>query len=346
MPSLRTLLPRSPTPPEVPASAPTPGPRLAPRGATRAPRAAPLLGASAALACLASLVGACGPSPALVSLGGPPGPDPVRPVVARAACEGHAFSVGAHSYCVVSAPLAFDAAATRCEALGGHLAVVRSAEENAAIADALRPLLGFEGRFWIGLAELTEDQWMWGPAEAPTFGAWASGEPNNMGGHENCAELMVPGGEWNDRRCDDAIAYVCEPSESNVAPFGCTGRLVRTPHGQYCFHTSALRSWDDAFAACAASGGQLAKLTTQAESDALREATRGTIGMSVYVGLTDRATEGTFEWTHGRDAFRAFGPGEPNDAGGDEDCVELFPASGKWNDIPCKLARSALCELR
>jgi hypothetical protein len=303
--------------------------------------------ASLALASMTSFASlACGPSPALVSLGGPPGPGPVRPVVARGACEGPTFQAGEHTYCVLGAPLAFDAAATKCETLGGHLAVVRSAEDNALIADTLRPMLGFEGRFWIGLAELTEDQWMWGPGEAPTFGAWASGEPNNAGGRENCAELMVPTGEWNDRACEDAIGYVCEPSAASGAPFGCTGRLVRTSHGEYCFHGSAQRSWDDAFAACAAAGGELAKLTTQAESDALREATRGVIGMSVYVGLTDRAREGSFEWTHGREAFRAFGPGEPNDAGGDEDCVELFPASGKWNDIPCALARSALCELR
>jgi hypothetical protein len=42
--------------------------------------------------------------------------------------------------------------------------------------------------------------------------------------------------------------------------------------------------------------------------------------------------------------FQAFGPGEPNDALGTEDCVELN-RDGTWNDLDCLDASSFVCEL-
>ena len=41
---------------------------------------------------------------------------------------------------------------------------------------------------------------------------WGTGEPNNVHGTENCAELNYHG-YWNDNACKNANNYVCEMEE-------------------------------------------------------------------------------------------------------------------------------------
>jgi len=56
----------------------------------------------------------------------------------------------------------------------------------------------------------------------------------------------------------------------------------------------------------------------------------------VWLGLTDQLNEGQFIWTStGEDlSYSHWNGGEPNNAGGDEDCV-TWAANG-WNDVTCE----------
>lgn len=43
------------------------------------------------------------------------------------------------------------------------------------------------------------------------FTDWASGEPNNADGDENCVDLSHENGfKWNDNSCDVEHRFVCE----------------------------------------------------------------------------------------------------------------------------------------
>jgi hypothetical protein len=42
--------------------------------------------------------------------------------------------------------------------------------------------------------------------------------------------------------------------------------------------------------------------------------------------------------------FANWNDGEPNNSGGNEDCVEMMASSGLWNDQRCYVSRSYLCE--
>lgn len=97
----------------------------------------------------------------------------------------------------------------------------------------------------------------------------------------------------------------------------------------------------------------LVEIETEEENRALVQEARKVVGRTtdyLWIGLTDRAKEGTWRWNSGRDVtFTAWRSGEPNDAFGKEDCaMHYYKHDGKWNDFGCKLDRSvyvgAICE--
>lgn len=55
----------------------------------------------------------------------------------------------------------------------------------------------------------------------------------------------------------------------------------------------------------------------------------------IWIGYSDAITEGSFVWYDGSPlSYSNWAPGEPNDAGGAEDCTQIYP-NGSWNDLNC-----------
>ena len=55
----------------------------------------------------------------------------------------------------------------------------------------------------------------------------------------------------------------------------------------------------------------------------------------IWIGYSDATSEGTFVWYDGAPlSYSNWAPGEPNDAGGNEDCTQIYP-DGSWNDLNC-----------
>jgi hypothetical protein len=65
-----------------------------------------------------------------------------------------------------------------------------------------------------------------------------------------------------------------------------------------------------------------------------------------WTGYTDRDVEGTFTWANGSTArYTNFAVGEPNDYGGNEDCVPLGRFGDyTWNDATCSNGFRYVCE--
>ena len=93
-------------------------------------------------------------------------------------------------------------------------------------------------------------------------------------------------------------------------------------------------TWPEAAALARRQGGHLVTVRSAADCKALVEfaAPHGT---RAWIGLQDAEQEGDWRWHSGADSkFRAWDPGEPNDAGG-EDYAELYlegRRAGRWND--------------
>lgn len=123
-------------------------------------------------------------------------------------------------------------------------------------------------------------------------------------------------------------------------PAGYASLAGAGPHLYKRAATSA--SWQTHMTACATdganaylaipdNGGELAALITRANAD-------------VWVGITDTATEGTFQTVRGQIAtFLPWAPGEP-DNNGNQDCVGAQKSSGKLESLACTTAHVAICE--
>ena len=60
----------------------------------------------------------------------------------------------------------------------------------------------------------------------------------------------------------------------------------------------------------------------------------------------NRTAAGTFAWsrTGSPGNFTEWLSGEPNGAGGVEDCVEIRTKEGLWNDESCAFSKSSICK--
>ena len=66
---------------------------------------------------------------------------------------------------------------------------------------------------WLGASDIqSEGSWIWNSnGNALSYTNFSQGEPNNSGGIENCLEMWLDNGEWNDQPCSDSSPYTfCE----------------------------------------------------------------------------------------------------------------------------------------
>ena len=135
----------------------------------------------------------------------------------------------------------------------------------------------------------------------------------------------------------DSLPFRCASAASCHAETGC--ELVALGGSAYLFCRDASVGWAAAEAACVARGAHLVTIESAAENAALA----AIAGAAMWIGYSDAATEGAYVWASGKGSYASWGEGQPDDAGGNEDCAALG-ADGAWNDLPCDAARPFLCE--
>ena len=106
-------------------------------------------------------------------------------------------------------------------------------------------------------------------------------------------------------------------------------------------------TWATARERCGAFAGDLVRFDDEAEQAAVVAvpAPAPTVAGGWFFALSDQTSEGVFVWPDGSaPSFTAWTAGEPNDAGGDEDCGEISLGTSTWNDVPCSVLRAYVCE--
>jgi cysteine-rich repeat protein len=137
--------------------------------------------------------------------------------------------------------------------------------------------------------------------------------------------------------CDDG-------SPDCVACARCAG--FADPATGHCYtRFTAAQSRSNAAATCAVGGARLATIETEAEWLAIAPFWTAPFD-TAWIGLI-RNGDGVDSWLWETGALLdapRWNGGEPNDANGNEDCVEVSGAEGRWNDLACDQTRQALCE--
>ena len=112
----------------------------------------------------------------------------------------------------------------------------------------------------------------------------------------------------------------------------------------YCF---VPRTQEDAELDCVAQGGHLASIHSNAQQNEIVQGALQVADDQWWIGLDDVALEGKFTWTDKSPLnYTGWAGGEPNDAGGNEDCVHIASwAGGQWNDIACQVELRYVCRL-
>ncbi|MEG4235765.1 HYR domain-containing protein [Microcoleus sp. Pol11C3] len=119
---------------------------------------------------------------------------------------------GGHTYFVSNNQATPEAAHAASIALGGHLATISSAAENALISGFLPGQ-----RMWIGFTDRdNEGTYKWITNEPITYTNWSGGEPNNAGGNEDWAVINWTGPTWNDWYYTQPAYYVVEFEGGNI----------------------------------------------------------------------------------------------------------------------------------
>lgn len=91
-------------------------------------------------------------------------------------------------------------------------------------------------------------------------------------------------------------------------------------------------------------GANLVSIQSQDENDCIVSSLvnlgLNTAADVIWIGYNDETTEGTFAWyDQSPITYTNWASGEPNNSGGDEDCVQIYP-NGGWNDLPCGIGNA------
>ncbi|MEO8698892.1 MAG: C-type lectin domain-containing protein [Kofleriaceae bacterium] len=141
---------------------------------------------------------------------------------------------------------------------------------------------------------------------------------------------------------DDAVidAAIDAPPDASFVTACETAGYTAQANLTSLYRRGASATWSAAEAACVADvpgATHLVVLSSSAEVDFVKT----TLG---WVGLSDQATEGTFvNVTNEANDLRPFANGQPDNGGGDENCVQMKTTAG-LDDDQCNKKHAFQCE--
>ncbi len=260
------------------------------------------------------------------------------------------FVYNGHTYYLFLNKLSWSEAKAFCEAKGGYLAKIDSAEENATLVSEFKPTVqnySYEYFYFGANDKEVNGQWHYTDGSSLPYTNWLNGQPDNAshgGTNEYCATISLLGGGWNDMKDDgktrndgwEPNGFIMEVDEVREVGTSYAKGLRYNGHDYYLFLTSGI-TWEAAATLCKESGGYLVSITTASEQSAIFEAFKeyyDGFTTDTWIGLTDRESEGSWKWESGEPYnYKNWEGSQPDDYQGVEEYVHLqFDKSGVWND--------------
>ena len=274
-----------------------------------------------------------------------------------------------HYYSLLTNKMNWINAERTCESLGGHLATVTSAEENAACKKILKK----EGitntqttPVWLGAENLMslDYSWRWVTGENFSYTHWLGGEPNNCGasGKEHYLCYYTNYG-WNDANNTGTYLFLCE--WDNDTSFGTrknyyTGlekvSVEELPdahiykyNGHYYSLFTEKKTWEAAEEHCEKLGGHLVTIEDEEENKVVYKIgfEENIASQNVWMGMI-RNSSSILGWVTNEPLnFTSWNGNNPDNSQGKENAVHYVSTesiSNKWNDVASSNSYAYLCE--
>ena len=213
-----------------------------------------------------------------------------------------------------------------CAKKNGYVWTVTAAVEAN---DVLSHLTAATLDSWLSL-NTSSVPYSWANGDSNKYQAWAAGQPANpaLGCVLNHEDATL-GSTWQSAACAEKHAFICErnlPNEDAVS------------HHAYRLRSDAL-PFDAARDACAALGGHLMSIESQAEQTQIGK----WFSIELWLGATRSGAD--FQWVTGAPVGvpTFFAQGQPDNASGSEDCL-VFGKTHSWSDLDCTGPRAFVCE--
>ena len=192
-----------------------------------------------------------------------------------------------HYYKMYNESASWEDAATACEELGGHLATITSAEEQAFLSDYIYNAGKY--CYWIG-GHKVDGVWQWVNGEPMEYTNWSMGEPNSQTEGEDYIHMFgtewigVVGmkwvGEWND-------------ASNNGAPYA-GGFYDQSNFGYLCeWDTGRLVQETTTPPTASTESGEFVEDTTTTQTDSSGEQTIPTVDNGISMGTVSVPTSGS-----------------------------------------------------
>ncbi len=183
---------------------------------------------------------------------------------------------------------------------------------------------------------------------APGGGASGASVTGGSGGNSGSGGGSAGGG-GSSGNAGAGPQPTCTPTSAGECPASCSPNTFNGVLYMFC---TDLVTAADAALVCLEQGMQVVSVDTAEENAFITQV----LTASVWLGGSDAAVEGEWRWPDGvlfwngqRDgmapagAYAHFGNADPNDAGGNENCVVMNTA-GFWADYPCDMTFGFVCE--
>jgi len=264
-----------------------------------------------------------------------------------------AVAYNGHRYLLQSGRYFWHEARELCRRAGGHLITIADAGEDE-LARSITRTAGVNP--WIGLTdEASEGTFVWVTGEALAYTNWEETQPDdaeNFGG-EDYVQLRAAGGlAWNDANDTNLsdptrCGFICEWEPGWSPPPRARAPRDAAAFGGHRYRLfTTVKTWTEAYAACARLGGHLVSVTTDAEGAFVTDMARRAPNEVTWVGLTDEGSEGAFRWITGEPVtYTQWSDNQPDNNGGGENYVSIFRDFGyRWNDASNGWKSSYVCE--
>uniref|UniRef100_A0ABM5GNF2 Macrophage mannose receptor 1-like n=1 Tax=Pogona vitticeps TaxID=103695 RepID=A0ABM5GNF2_9SAUR len=254
-----------------------------------------------------------------------------------------------HCYHLNRNPKTWKGALSACRRSGGDLISIHSIEEYSFAISQLD--YKTTDILWIGLNDQKSPMYFeWSDGSRMRFTKWQRGEPTHINNvQEDCVIMSGENGYWADYYCEEELGYICKreplrylPEEDETVDPTCQKGWKR--HGFYCYligKTSV--TFSEAKTFCEANKGSLTSVENRYEQAYLTSLVGLRSEKYFWIGLSDVAKPGTFNWTNGEKVmFTHWNTDMPGQHSG---CVAMRTgtAAGLWDVANCEEKAAFLC---